>query len=123
MREQAQDRREGKGFYIRVFLLLEGLVLAFAGVFYVSCKETLYAGGAAGVQPGQLSAGQPYGEPGTWTGRHYGWLVLAAAAAAAVMYAAEVWRRKKGKYSFFFRDGGCIEKIQLPDPPAGRAGF
>ena len=87
MREQAQDRREGKGFYIRVFLLLEGLVLAFAGVFYVSCKETLYAGGAAGVQPGQLSAGQPYGEPGTWTGRHYGWLVLAAAAAAA-----DIWR-------------------------------
>ena len=79
---------------------MEGLVLAFAGIFYVSCKETLYAGNAAGMQP-QLRADQPYGQPGTWTGEHYGQLVFAAAAVAAVLYAVEVWRRKTGKYSFF----------------------
>ena len=38
MQEQAQAGCKGNGFYIRVFLLMEGLVLAFAGIFYVSCK-------------------------------------------------------------------------------------
>ena len=112
MQEQAQAGCKGNGFYIRVFLLMEGLVLAFAGIFYVSCKETLYAGNAADMQP-QLRADQAYGQPGTWTGQHYGQLVFAAAAVAAVLYAVEVWRRKTGKYSFFFGTADVLKKYSF----------
>lgn len=116
MQGQTRTGQKGNVFYIRGFLLLEGLLLAFAGIFYVSCKETLYAGRTDGTQPGvQIWTGQHYAQPGaqTWTGQHYGQLVLAAAAAAAVWYTVEVWRRKKGKYSFLFGTADVLRKYSF----------
>ncbi len=86
------DKKREYTYFFKIFVLLECLVLAAAGVFCVCC----------GRYAGETSDGMPGG--GSWK------TVLLAAAATAIVYFMEVWRRLKGKYSFFFGTLDVLKK-------------
>lgn len=86
------DKKREYARFMKIFVFLECLIFAAAGVLSISCRQNVRGAGGSALGP------------------DYWKYVLLVLAGMAVVYGVEVWRLLHGKYSVFFGTMDVLKK-------------